>query len=372
MASGQSNARQGIEARARFNIIRYSNCWEDADILLDAVNVRERGRYLSIASAGDNTFSLLSRSPSLVLAIDISPAQLACTEVKKIAFAILSYEEILDFLGLREGADRSIIYKKIRENLSPESKEFWDRHTDHIKRGLIHMGKFEGYFRLFRNWILPLVHGRREVSQLLAPKDKSARVKFYIERWNSMRWRTLFKIFFSRPVMGHFGRDPEFFRYVDDDVAAGIMRRAEYALTILPTDSNPYLEYILTGNFKMSLPHYLRKENFDAIRGNLDKLKLFKGNLSAAYKACGGLKFDGFNLSDIFEYMSQDQYSKELEGAIDFSNKNARLVYWNMLSDRKHPAALKDKLNYLDAEASSLFEKDKAFFYKSLIIEEIK
>jgi S-adenosylmethionine-diacylglycerol 3-amino-3-carboxypropyl transferase len=49
-----------IEERVSFDIVRYANCWEDADILLKALDVQEGGTYLSVASAGDNTFSILS------------------------------------------------------------------------------------------------------------------------------------------------------------------------------------------------------------------------------------------------------------------------------------------------------------------------
>lgn len=83
---------QEIAKRARFDIVRYANCWEDADVLLKALNPKEGGVYLSIASSGDNVFSLLSQNPSLVLTVDISSAQLACVELRKIAFLNFSYE----------------------------------------------------------------------------------------------------------------------------------------------------------------------------------------------------------------------------------------------------------------------------------------
>jgi S-adenosylmethionine-diacylglycerol 3-amino-3-carboxypropyl transferase len=171
--------------------------------------------------------------------------------------------------------------------------------------------------------------------------------------------------------MGRLGRDPEFFKYVKGNVANRVMERVKYGLTALPTDENPYLEYILTGNFKNSLPYYLRRENFDIIRKNLDKLVLLKGDLDVAFQAYPTLRFDGFNLSDIFEYMDYEQYISELQKILDFSNKEARLVYWNMLVDRNRPNKMRDRLNPLEREAKELFLKDKAFFYKSLIIEEV-
>lgn len=361
---------QSIEKRARFDIIRYASCWEDADVLIKALNIKEGGFYLSIASAGDNSLALLSRNPALVLAIDINPVQLACVEIRKIAFNKLSYEQLLDFLGVSDTNDRENLYQQLRGNLSNEAKLFWDQHLNLINKGIIYVGKFENYFSLFRNRILPLIHNRKKIDRLLSIHNINERTLFYNNSWNTFRWKLLFKIFFSRTMMGKLGRDPEFFKYVETDVASRIFKRAEYALTVLPTDSNPYLEYILKGNFKNSLPFYLRRENFNAIRNNLDKLVLFKGNLKEAFQRNPQTKFDGFNLSDIFEYMNYNQYEEEVRHILDYANPGARLVYWNMLADRKQINGTEKKLRFLDQEASELFKQDKAFFYKSLIVGE--
>jgi S-adenosylmethionine-diacylglycerol 3-amino-3-carboxypropyl transferase len=360
-----------IQERAKFDLIRYSNCWEDADILLKALQVKEGGIYFSIASSGDNTLSILSQSPLFVLAIDINSAQLACVELKKAAFLNLTYEETLHFLGVQNGVDRISTYRKIRKHLSANAQQFWDGNQEIIKRGVIHVGKFENYFRLFRKWALTLVHPQERAIELLIRKEDRERFRFYNQKWDTWRWRLLFKIFFSRPVMGHLGRDPEFFKYVKGDVASRIMERVKYGLTALPTNENPYLEYILTGNFKNSLPFYLRRESFDIIQKNLEKLVLFKGDLDTAFRAYSTLRFDGFNLSDIFEYMSHEQYTYELQKILGFSKKEARLVYWNMLVDRKRPEKMKDRLKPLERKARELFLQDKAFFYKSLIVEEV-
>lgn len=363
---------KSIEQRAKFDIIRYASCWEDADILLEALNIKSDGNYLSIASAGDNSFSILSKNPKLVVALDINPVQLACVELKKVAFKKLTYKNFYSFLGVDKENDNLKIYKELSGDLSEFAQKYWDSHPEFIKTGIIHIGKFEHYFELFRNYILPLIHNRKTVEQLLKNTTSESQSKFYLDKWNTWRWKLLFKIFFSRQVMGRFGRDPEFFKYVETDVASRIFKRAEYALVQLSTDQNPYLEYILKGNFVESLPFYLRKENFDAIKGNIDKLVIFKGNLEETLNNYNQVKFDGFNLSDIFEYMSQDLYKQQMEIIIQHSNKNARIVFWNMLAERKIFSGYEAKLKFIDDLAKNLFDKDKAFFYKSLVIGEIE
>ena len=39
------------------DVLQYANCWEDADIILSALNVKKDRKYLSVSSAGDNTLS---------------------------------------------------------------------------------------------------------------------------------------------------------------------------------------------------------------------------------------------------------------------------------------------------------------------------
>ena len=43
------------------SVLRYAQCWEDADVLLAGLDVQPGDTCISIASAGDNSLSLLSR-----------------------------------------------------------------------------------------------------------------------------------------------------------------------------------------------------------------------------------------------------------------------------------------------------------------------
>ena len=67
-------------------------------------------------------------------------------------------------------------------------------------------------------------------------------------RADTWRWRILFRLFFSRVVMGRLGRDPSFFRYVEGSVADRILARTRHALTALNPADYPYLQWILTGH----------------------------------------------------------------------------------------------------------------------------
>lgn len=360
-----------IENRARFDLIRYANCWEDATILCKALNPAQDKRILSIASGGDNAFAMLSMGASVVAA-DISTAQLACVELKASAIHRLEHPDLLQFLGIRPCSRRVSIFRDLKADLARESRDFWENNTAAIKSGIAHAGKFEDYFRIFRTKILPMVHDRQTVAELMREKNRSEREAFYNNTWNNLRWRLLFRVFFSRAVMGHMGRDPEFFRYVKGSVSDRILRRTKHALTILETHNNPYLDYILNGNFTCALPLYLEEGRFEALRKGLYNLTIYGGSIEDAVDEFRGDGFDGFNLSDIFEYMDASLCAKIYAKLLDSARPGARFAYWNMLVPRRCPEGLWDKVEHLAELSRECFERDMAFFYSAFVVEEKK
>lgn len=357
--------------RADFSRIRYAQVWEDADILVEALNIGPESNCLSIASAGDNALALLARHPNQVVALDLNPAQLHCLALRVAAFRRLDHPQLLELIGSRPSQRRGQLYQACREVLDTDARAFWDQHPEAIARGIGHAGKFEDYFALFRRRIIPLIHPRSRVDALLTAKDAAERQAFYANTWNNRRWRALFKIFFSRFVMGRLGRDPAFFNYVEGSVAENILQRTRYALTALEPDKNPYLQWILCGEHRSALPFYLRAENFESIRRNLDRLEWRLCTVEEFVAQVGDERFHAYNLSDIFEYMSASNMAAILQALLRISAPGARLAYWNMLAPRSRPDSLHEQIHPLATLSADLFARDKAFFYSRFIVEEV-
>ena len=356
-------------AHADFSEIRYGQVWEDADVLLPALDIQPGDVCVSIASAGDNALAMLSRGPARVVALDLNPAQLACLELRVAAYRVLEHGELLELIGSRPSARRAELYGKCSAALSAPGRSFWDSREAVIRQGIGSAGKFERYFAMFRNRVMPLSHSRRTVARLLEGGDLGRRRRYYEMEWDTWRWRLLFKVFFSRFMMGRMGRDPSFFRYVEGNVAERILSRTRYALTELDPAGNPYLQWILTGGHATALPFALRPENFEAIRANLDRLEVRRESLEQFVETAGSI--DSYNLSDIFEYMSEENYAALLGKLVRSANPGARLAYWNMLAPRRRPESMARSLHSLDDLAKRLYAVDKAFFYSDFVVEEV-
>lgn len=356
--------------RADFSFVRYANCWEDPELLVAGLQPTKNKRILSIASAGDNAFRLLAEGAEVVVA-DLNMTQLACVELRRSAMKRLSHGEFLSFCGILPQKNRLHTYILLRNDLSGASQKFWDSQQDTIENGFIHGGKFERYFATFRKRVLPLIHSSATVQQLLQPKTQREQKIFYETHWDNRRWQMLFRLFFNRKVMGILGRDPSFFDYVEGKVADQILERTRYALTTLDTSRNPYLRYILTGNFGTTFPPYLEKDNYIRAQKNIDNLIIAHGSINSVASTFGPDSFDGFNLSDIFEYLSPKQCEAVYGELLDTARAKARFAYWNMLAPRDCPARYLNRVTPLFKKSKDLFLQDRAFFYSRFVLEEV-
>lgn len=363
--------RTEVEGRARFTQLRYAQCWEDADVLVAGLTVRPGDTVLSIASAGDNTLALLAEGAGRVIAADMNPAQLAALALRVAAYQRLDHHELLALVGSRPSVERRTLYARCREAMAPEARAWWDARPEAVAMGIGAAGRFERYFALFRRWVLPLVHRRATVRALLAPRDAAARVTFHDTRWDTRRWRLLFRAFFSEWMLGRLGRDPGFFAYVERDVPRQLLARVRHALVTLDPSANPYVHWILTGTHADVLPRALRAEAFAPIRDALDRLEIVWAPLEAVLASGRVPRVDRANLSNVFEYMAPAQHRALLAALLTRTVPGSRLACWNLFVTRRGTDHFPDRLRALGDEAAQLHAGDRAFFYRAFVLEEV-
>ncbi len=343
---------------ANHDILRYACCWEDADLMLQGLGSLAGGTVLSIGSGGDNTFSLLSQNPGKVVCLDVNKVQLATVRLKVAAFKTLAHKDFLEFLGFTKGEPLQH-WPLVQKELSAEDSQFWKTNLKWISGQLVRQGKFEKYLLLFQQRVLPWIHNPKRVSELFEEKSESEQQHFYDRKWNNWRWRIFTRIFFSRPVMGRVGRDPEFLKQVKGNVGEKIKKRINSHLKSAACQQNYFLKFMLQGDFGESLPHYAREENFELIKSNLHKLEFFEGPLED-YPHQG--EFTHLNLSNIFEYQSEGEFTKNAECVERLMTKNGKAAYWNLMVPRDLADINPDSFERISAQQ---LKPDFGFFYGS-------
>lgn len=351
---------------ADFNFVRYANCWEDANILLDALDVGGKVG-LSVLSGGDNTLAMLINNPKKIVAFDINETQIHLFNLKKAGFKNFDYKNLLALLGIYDTSKSYELFLKLKDKMDEDSFNYFAEHPELIKKGVVNVGKFEGYFQMFKKYIVPLFATKEQILKLVSFKDIKKQEEYYEDVINNRRLNFIFNAFFGFRVMGKFGRDKSFYNNVESKKNSGQKFREhfDYGITHIPNYDNPYINYILTNKFKeCCMPVYLQEKNFNLIKKGINKIEVRRASLMEIDG-----KFDFFNLSDIFEYMDDDSFLQNSKKLYSLSKHRSKIAYYNMQGKK-----------YLDQNLFKLYEKEsgeytkkmQAYFYNEFLLYEAR
>jgi len=362
-----------VTRRAKCPDIRYAQVWEDADVLLEALDIQPDNECVSIASAGDNALAMLAKGPRRVIALDPNLAQLACLALRVAAFRTLTHRELLEFSGACPSEQRETLYDRVRKALESSAQRFWDARRMLLSQGFCHGGQFERGFRIYRKRILPFLHSQKTITALLTPRARNGRITFYETQWNTWRWRLYYRLFFSSLVVERLGRDPSFIWHLKKSMATQFFARERHVFTELDPSENPYLWWVLRGEYG-PLPFWLREENFVPIRVHLDRLEIRQipiEDFLAEPRNVGAWRIK-WNLSNLFDYTSAKQTETIFSTIASCSATGSRLAYWGTLALRTLPTALRMRIHPLEALSARLHAHDKAFYFNRFTVEEIQ
>ncbi len=348
------------------NLIRYANCWEDSDNIL--ATLKSGSRVLSVCSGGDNTIVCLLKDPEKVVAFDSNINQIHLCKLKISAFKCLEHEEILELLGVKKG-DAYSLFRRLEGDLDEKSYEFFEEHREFFEEGIVNIGKFEHYFQLMRNYISPVFASKRRLDKLAACGDIHEQIRYYDRYVATWRLNLIFNVFFGFKVMGKYGRDPSCYDYVPDKEKTGsnIREIFERGMHSVVNKTNPYLNYVLGNRFtEDALPEYLKRENYEIIRERICRISFVNGMFSEISE---DEKFDFFNLSDIFEYMSEETYRENVDKLKALSHEGSKVIYYNMQNPRyiDGPEFARDK-----ELSERLCRSTRSYFYRDFLVYERK
>ena len=356
-----------------FQDILYAQCWEDPQMDRKAFQIGPEDVVFSITSGGCNTLAFLADNPKKVIALDISPYQNYLLELKMAAFSGLSYDELLEFIGVLPCTRRAAYYQRIAGQLHPESRAYWDAQPEKITNGILHAGRYEGYMRLLRR-LLTLLVGRDLPQALYACQTLEQRQQLFETRWDNLRWKLFTQVFLSRRFMtALFTR--AFFKQVEGDFSFGehFRKKARKALTELPLQENYFLAYILLGNYYSTdyLPDYLKKENYERIKSRLDRVEIVTGSCGDYFDRLAPDSLSRFNFSNIFEWMPAEDFHNLLQKTIRVARDGSILTYRNLLVPRFRPESLSTWIQPDPVLSAALSNTDRSFIYRAYQVEKI-
>ena len=369
--------RSEIAQKMSLEFVRYSQVWEDAELLRLGLQIGPEDDVISIMSSGDNALALLLAGARSVVAVDMSPAQVALVELKLEAITQLDHADFAAFWGARPCEQRLERYRDaLRASLTPQAQAFWDTHQAELAAGPLSCGKLERYIAQFAQTHLPDLWTPGLIEALFEAPDLQTQRERFDAQGDTQALQDRFRWYFGRDMMAKNGRDPQQFAYVEDgDVGLYFYKRFCWVCRHVPMRGNFYLESFLRGGFAAldDAPDYLTPQGFARLKapGMLDRLSLTTEELEQHLRD-HDQRYSKANLSDIFEYMSAQDAQAMFERLGQAMRPGGRLAYWNLLVPREPEGRALERLKPLRPLSQALHDQDRSWFYRAFWIDEVR
>ena len=357
-----------VAAHMSFDIIRYAQLWEDSVILNRALDVKESDRVLSISSAGCNVLSLLLRRPESIVAVDLNPVQNGILALKLAAFQELSHQELVELIGLVPSNRRLALLDRLQDERWRAFTAYWPDHRQQIEKGLPTQGRLDQFLAHFAKQHfahLPGIEGFRECFIALRLEQQKKLVPIF----HDPAFKATFIHTFSQKMLEN-GRDPAQFRYVEQsNLGEYFYQRFLEALSDRPLYANPYMHFVLFGEpLDVRFGYdYARPESFAALHQLAGRVKIHTAAIEKLLEHPDCERIDKANLSNIFEYMSEENMNETLKQLAKRMPRGGRVAFWNLLVDRSLTSPLKPYFKQVDLGAGVV---DRIWFYKAFHVLE--
>jgi S-adenosylmethionine-diacylglycerol 3-amino-3-carboxypropyl transferase len=128
---------------------------------------------------------------------------------------------------------------------------------------------------------------------------------------------------------------------------------------------NHWLAFTFLGRYpdRGTLPHYLLRENYEAIRAAHTKVEIVTENLIHYMAKVPEGSLDKFSLSDVTSCIDQEGFDQIMRHIVRAGRPGGRVCYRNFLAKHQVPEAARSTLVRDDLLSSSLTQDDKAFVY---------
>ena len=386
------SSKQGVLQRlfaVWFDAFVYNQIWEDPRVDIQALRLDESSRILTISSGGCNALNYLLENPASVTAVDLNRHHIFLLNLKLAALRHLpAHESFFAFFGAGHGENTGTDYLKfIRSNLDPDTRAFWESNTffgsvlygDRISffRNLgLYDHSRNGYFlRFFHRLAHRLGYKPGEVLKATTLEQQKDLFNEHVDPFfESILVRSITRL----PVtMFGLGIPPQQYDELKRDMADGrtivdVYRdRVRRLACDFPIQENYFAWQAFARKYDvecgLALPEYLKRENFEKLRANADRLTTRVGSATDEIRNNPARTFNRFVFLDAQDWMDTAAITDLWSALIEKAEPGSRIIFRTAGSsspvERHLPEELRARFVYEKELSENLFKQDRSSIY---------
>ena len=388
----KATSKQGVLQRMFamwFDAFVYNQIWEDPRVDLQALQLNEDSRVLTISSGGCNALNYLAAGPRSVTAVDLNRYHIYLLRLKLAAVRSLpTHEQFFNFFGAgRNEQNVADYYKYIAPDLDEETRDFWEGNglvgllvkgdrINYFAKGGLYEHSRNGYFLRFFHKFAALLGCRPE--KVLTASSIEEQVELYDRYIDPFFDSVVIKTIGKLPVtMFGLGIPPQQYEELKKDLAddgsiIDIYRaRAKRLACEFPIDDNYFAWQAFARKYdttkRKAIPDYLKEENFEKLKENAFRLNTDIGSVTDQIKDNPFDTFDRFVFLDAQDWMNAEVMTDLWQSIADKAAVGSRIIFRTAGAtspiEKNLPRELAARFEYKADESAELFKQDRASIY---------
>lgn len=364
-----------------FTNLVYPQIWEDPDIDMEALALDQDSRIITIASGGCNVLSYLTQSPASVVAVDINTAHVALNRLKLAAAQYLpDYESFYRFFGEANAkANIAAFREHILPHLDTQTAAYW-----YGRHGVRRRRRIRGFTRNFyrqgllgrfigASHFVARMHGVNPRNLLSAGSLEEQR-RIFEDQLAPLFSRRTIRWLVNRPASLYgLGIPPAQYKALQGEhgMADVLRTRLERLACAFPLEENYFAwqafgrSYAPSG--RGSLPPYLDRANFDAVRQNASRASIHHVSLTEHLAKSPDNSFNRYVLLDAQDWMGDTDLTSLWAEITRTAQPGARVIFRTAGEQSILPGRLPEDIlsrwHYAEDESRRLSEKDRSAIY---------
>ena len=390
--SEKATSKQGILQKlfaVWFDAFVYNQIWEDPRVDLQALELNEKSRILTISSGGCNALNYLCESPESVTAVDLNRHHIFLLRLKIAALANLpTYDDFFNFFGHGKHETNLANYKKfIAPNLDAETREFWEsngffgnllhgKRINYFENGGLYEHSRNGYFLRFFHKFSRILGCKPE--ELLKAKTPEEQASLYEKYLNPFFDSFVIQAIGKMPVtMFGLGIPPQQYDELKKDLKEGgtiidIYRERTKRLAVeYPIYENYFAWQALGRKYdtenRQAVPEYLKEERYKTLKANAGKISADVGSVTDKIKHSPKDTFNRFVFLDAQDWMNAEIMTDLWSVIAEKGEVGSRIIFRTASSaspiETNLPDELRDRFQYEEEFSRELFKQDRASIY---------
>ncbi len=373
-----------------FSGLVYAQIWEDPDVDMEAMDLAEGARIVTIGSGGCNMLAYLSRRPASIDVVDLNPNHVALNRLKLAAFRHLpDHASVRRLLGEQSVATNARMYDRhIAPNLDAATRRYWDtrgvsgrRRITVFNRNIYRTGLLGRFIAI--GHLIARSHGVR-LEELAETRSLREQRMFFDSRISPLFDKPLIR-WLTRRKSSLFGlgippqQYDELASLADDGTIAPVLRhRLEKLCCHFLLRENYFAWQAFMRRYPKPeegiLPTYLQERHYGAIRQSADRVTVHHANFTEllATKPAGSV--DRYVLLDAQDWMTEQQLNALWTEITRTAADGARVIFRtaaeeSILTGKLAPALL-DQWDYQAERSQTLNRQDRSAIYGGFHIYE--